>query len=185
MQLHLVKSAKEILRQRLTEVVEEANNLLDTLSPLLFHNERKDIQQSIKSRAIPTPKLLIKDHKKPKGGMFPTRLVIPVSNFTSAFPKLGYLGIKHIFDDNHVPYTSRTIHQAADLKSRLEALNLRVHDCTILVVSIDAVDYYPSVRFKLVQRAIQSYSRDLPVLADEHLRTYIAHITLVLGSYLK
>jgi hypothetical protein len=37
---------------------------------------------------------LIKDHKKADSkGNFPTRLVVPANNFTSAFPKLGYLGI--------------------------------------------------------------------------------------------
>ena len=45
---------------------------------------------SLKGKAIPTPSLLIKDHKKPLAdGTFPTRLVIPADNFTSAFPKLG------------------------------------------------------------------------------------------------
>jgi hypothetical protein len=45
----------------------------------------------------------MKDHKKKdKWGQYPTRLVIPATNFTSAFPKLGYLGIKKIFDDETI-----------------------------------------------------------------------------------
>jgi hypothetical protein len=36
--------------------------------------------------------------------MFPTRLIVPANNFTSAFPKVGYMGIKKIFDDNVVNY---------------------------------------------------------------------------------
>jgi hypothetical protein len=70
---HLATNAKPIPRQRLTQVVEEATNLLESISYLLSRDERNYIKQSIKSRAIPTPKLLIKDHKQPKGGVFPTR----------------------------------------------------------------------------------------------------------------
>jgi hypothetical protein len=51
--------------------------------------------------------------------------VIPASNFTAAFPKLGYLGIKKIFDTNKVPYNKRTIIQAYDLKEKLENLRLQ------------------------------------------------------------
>jgi hypothetical protein len=54
--------------------------------------------------------LLIKDHKKmDKEGNYPTRLVVPANNFTSTFPKLGYLGIKKIFDTNNVEYMKHTI----------------------------------------------------------------------------
>jgi hypothetical protein len=149
---HLQKNAMIIPRSRLTEVVEEASTLLDSISHLLSHEEQRYISQSIKSRAI----LLIKDHKQPKGGTFPARLAIPASNFTAAFPKMGYLGIKRIFDLNKVPYAKRTIVQASDLKEKLESLNLRVDSCTI--VSIDAIDYYPSVHFQLVRKAVEYYS---------------------------
>jgi hypothetical protein len=81
------------------------------------------LNQSICSHAIPTPKLLIKDHK-PKspatGEKYPTRLICPANNFISAFPKLGYLGLKKIFDDNAIYYKSNMIIQASDLKAKLE-----------------------------------------------------------------
>jgi hypothetical protein len=93
--------------------------------------------------------------------------VIPASNFTAAFPKMGYLGIKRILDLNNVPYNAKTIIQASDLKERLEQLNLKANNCTI--VSIDAIKYYPSVHFKLVRKAVHYYSQHL----SEQARTTI------------
>ena len=98
---HLAKSGKEIKSNKLTEVKDKAEKLLDELLPIISEKEAWFLQQSIKSKAIPTPKLLIKDHKDPDElNNYPTRLVVPANNFTSAFPKLGYMGIKKIFDDN-------------------------------------------------------------------------------------
>ena len=108
----------------------------------------------------PSPKLLIKDHKKvDKDGNFPTRLVVPANNFTSAFPKLGYMAIRKILDDSKVDYMSKTIIQASDLKKQLEGLNINNKDTTI--VSIDAKEFYPSVRFKLVKKAVYYFAKGL------------------------
>eukprot|EP00957_Ditylum_brightwellii_P209922 15364353-Ditylum_brightwellii.AAC.1 len=49
--------------------------------------------EGLKSWAIPEPQLLIKDHKELKDGHFPTRLVIPATNFAATFSKIGYLGM--------------------------------------------------------------------------------------------
>ena len=69
------------------------------------------------SKAVPQPKILIKDHKECRiDGSFPTRLVVPATNFTAGFPKLGYLGIKKILDTADVNYGKRNIVQASDLK---------------------------------------------------------------------
>jgi hypothetical protein len=62
MQGHLRANAKPIPSARLTEVVEEAMSLLNDITPMLSANERLYLSASIKSRAIPTPKLFIKDH---------------------------------------------------------------------------------------------------------------------------
>eukprot|EP00957_Ditylum_brightwellii_P058811 4458778-Ditylum_brightwellii.AAC.1 len=63
---------------------------------LLFTKNKRDfLQEGIVSKAIPQSQLLAKDHKPPKeDGSFPTRLMIPATNFTATFSKLGYLGIK-------------------------------------------------------------------------------------------
>ena len=62
-------------------------------------------------------KLLIKDHKtmNKKGG-FPTRLVIPATNFSIILSKIGYLGIKRILDKAKVNYSRVSIVQASDIK---------------------------------------------------------------------
>ena len=84
---------------------------------------------------------------------------LAATNFTSAFPKAGYLGIKTIFDENEINYSSRTIIQASDLKETLEKLGIKNKETTL--VSIDAKDYYPSVRFKLVKKAVTYFSKGL------------------------
>ena len=58
------------------------------------------VNKLLKTKSIPTPKLLIKDHKNTStNGKFPTRLIIPATNFTVAFPELGYLGLKALLDN--------------------------------------------------------------------------------------
>ena len=92
----------------------------------LSKKEAKHIAKMIKSRSIPTPKLLIKDHKKPNAnGEFPTRLVIPATNFSATFAKVQYMGLKKILDENGVIYNRFTIIQASDLKEKWEKLNLK------------------------------------------------------------
>ena len=80
---HLQKNAKEIPRSRLTEVGDQAMSLLQEIQNSLSEKEAEFILQSLQSKAIPSPKLLIKDHKKAdKDGNLPTRLAVPASNFT-------------------------------------------------------------------------------------------------------
>ena len=62
---------------------------------------------------IPTPKILIKDRKElTSTGDFPTRIVIPATNFSATFAKVGYLGLKNILEKNEINYTNFTIVQA-------------------------------------------------------------------------
>jgi hypothetical protein len=83
---------------------------------------------------------LIKDRKKASStGEFPTRLVVPAQNFTSAFPKLGYLAIQWILDSNHVDFSKRTIVQASDLKEKLESLHICRDDVTIISLDMEAM----------------------------------------------
>ena len=79
------------------------------------------VRQSLATKSIPAPKLLIKDHKTiNEKGEFTTRLVIPATNFTTTFSKIGYLGIKRCLDKGKVNYSRFSIVQASDLKERLE-----------------------------------------------------------------
>ena len=162
-QKQLQKHGKPITHTDLTRIQGEAKKLLRKVAPLLSQDEIRYVEYSINSYAIPTPKLLIKDHKKidPNTDRYPTRLICPANNFVSAFPKLGYLGIKQIFEDNQINYTPFTIIQASDLKSQLEKLKINSTHHTI--ISVDAKDFYPSVRFKLVKKAINYFSKTLPM----------------------
>jgi hypothetical protein len=66
------------------------------------------VKESLNSKAILSPKLLIKDHKFVNDdGTYPTRLVVPATNFTSAFSKLGYIGIKQIIDAAGINYSKK------------------------------------------------------------------------------
>ena len=88
-------------------------------------NEVGHINESLKEKAIPTPKLLIKEHKKLTSmGELPTRLVISATNF-SANPaaKVGYLGLINILEKNEINYTKFTIVQASQVKEEWDILN--------------------------------------------------------------
>eukprot|EP00957_Ditylum_brightwellii_P210036 15364502-Ditylum_brightwellii.AAC.1 len=86
-----------------------------------------------------------KTYKKPKvDGSFPTRLVIPATNFTTTFLKIGYMGIKQILDEHKVSYEKYTILQASDLKKTLEKLNLTTKNAMLLSFSSNNV--YPLIR---------------------------------------
>ena len=82
----------------------------------MFKNELGHINELLKTKAVPTPKLLIKYHKRLKSmGEFPTRLVIPATNFSATFAKLGYLGLKNILEKNEINYIKFTIVQSSQV----------------------------------------------------------------------
>ena len=161
MEAHLEANGQKVPRTRAIAAIKSADEFLDNKTHLLSEDETAYIRQQIKSKAVPTPKLLIKDHKeKDARGNFPTRLVIPANNFVAAIDQVGYLGIKRIFDKSGINYMAKTIVQASDLKEKLESLDLKEQDTTI--ASIDVEDFYPSVKAKLVKAAIRDFAQDLP-----------------------
>ena len=113
--------------------------------------EENCVRLSLVTRAIPSPKLLIKDHKtiSYKGG-FPTRLVIPASNFTAKFSKIGYLGIKKMLYKVRVNDPRVSIVQASDLKETLE--ELKVNRDEMKIESFDAINMYPSIKLSKIKR---------------------------------
>ena len=113
-------------QRKILEIFTSASNRCKDSYEILSENEYYFLQSALKSRNIPTPKLIIKDNKKPnENGDFPTRLIVSVNNFTSAFQHLGYLGIRKIFDSNKIEYETNTITQASDLKDELEKLEVK------------------------------------------------------------
>lgn len=85
-----------------------------------FKNEINDSPESIKSITIPTPLILLKDHKKKKNGLFPICLHCPTTNFVAIFDNIGHEGIKNVLDRNGVNYELDTIVQASNLKEDME-----------------------------------------------------------------
>ena len=57
-------------------------------------------------------------------GEYPNRLLVPATNFTATFSKLGYKGIKAILDKNDINYSEYTITQVSHLKIQLEELHI-------------------------------------------------------------
>ena len=82
------------------------------------------------------------------------RLIVPTMNFTAAFSKLGYMGTKTIFEENEVVFDVLTIVQVSDLKNELKMLGLE--KATTTIFSLDAVDMYPSIKYKLVEKAVKT-----------------------------
>ena len=107
---HLNERAIEISHAEVVELYEKSENLLADNEWMLSDNERGYLADKIQSKVIPQPKILIKDHKK-KGpdGNYPSRLVVPATNFTAGFSQLGYLGIKCTLDTNKIKYNQREI----------------------------------------------------------------------------
>ena len=118
------------------------------------------MRQSLATQAIPSPKLLIKYHKTiNEKGEFPTRLVIPTTNFTATFSKIGYLGIKRVLDKEKVNYSRVSIIQASDLKERREEMNIRRDEVTI--ASADAINMYPLIKLSIIRKAVRLFARKL------------------------
>jgi hypothetical protein len=180
---HLLKNGKEILRSKLIQVFEDANELLESLAHIMSEDEYSFVKESINSKAIPAPKLLIKDHKEiDDDGNYPTRLVVPATNFTSAFPKLGYIGIQKIFDENKINYSRKTIVQASHLKKQIESLDIRNDRHTIFSLDIEA--FYPSVTYGLVERAIEFFSCSLEEKEKETIKVCLEMIAFGMGNTL-
>ena len=114
---HLQKAADLALRPKVMELYENANLLLEKVKLDLSVKEEEFVRQSLATRVIPSPKLLIKDHKAiNENREFPTRFVIPATNFTTTFSKIGYLEIKICLDKGKVNYSRNSIVQASYLK---------------------------------------------------------------------
>jgi hypothetical protein len=60
---HLKTDAIEVSADKLIKIHEEGNELLSTLGNTLSEKEMGFVEEALESRAVPTPKLLIKDHK--------------------------------------------------------------------------------------------------------------------------
>eukprot|EP00957_Ditylum_brightwellii_P191720 14594834-Ditylum_brightwellii.AAC.1 len=131
--------------------------------------------ENLNSREIPEPQLLIKDHKKvQKDGHYPMRPVIPATNFVATFLKIGFMASKKTFDDNGVRYAKYMIEQASDLKTKLETLNLKQNEVTIM--SLDIINMYHLTKLLLIKKSIRHYAQNLPMKHKQEIELCLAMI---------
>ena len=153
---HLEKNARKVSRNLLSNIFNEALALALANRSTFSRAEFNYVIGILESRSIPTPRLLVKNHKPLHNGEYPTRLVVPATNFTAGFANLGYRGIKAIFEKHYISFSKYNITQALHLKGELETLNIRCNFDSI--ISFDAVDMYPSITYAMVDRAVMYYS---------------------------
>ena len=157
----LDKSCVEVEIDYLKEVEEKALDLFNKYRPFMDAGEKYYIENWIGARDIPTPRILVKDHKdKGPDDFWPVRLVIPATNYTQCFAKMGYKIIKSCFDLNQIKYMKYTIKQAKSLKEDLEVVDeiesiLMDRD---LIAKLDVEAMYPSITYELVAQAVRHYS---------------------------
>eukprot|EP00957_Ditylum_brightwellii_P210585 15365143-Ditylum_brightwellii.AAC.1 len=100
---HLTENAVKIHCSNIVKIHTEAEQYADSLVGILSTSKLDFLREGIASKAIPQPQLLIKDHKDQEpNGDYPTRLVIPATNFTVTFSKVGYMAIQQVLDRNKV-----------------------------------------------------------------------------------
>jgi len=146
----------------LERVEAQAMILFQDYKPFMDAGEQGYVERWIKSRDIPTPRLLVKDHKdQGKDGFWPVRLVIPATNYTQCFAKMGYKIIKQTFDERGVNYMKYTIKQAKCLKLDLERIGRKeaIRMDKDLVAKLDIEAVYPSITYELVAEAVRYYTK--------------------------
>ena len=143
------------------EVHEKALAKWNKYNKLMSAGESACLENFINSRDVPVPRLIIKDHKKKKAnGRYPSRMLIPATNFTQAVAKIGFNIVKNVFDRNGVPYKKYTINRAQVLKSDVERLdrNATIKMNKDLFTFLDIENMYPSITFWLINKAVRHYS---------------------------
>jgi hypothetical protein len=114
-------------------------------------------------------------------GEYVTRLIVPTTNFTAAFPKVGYLGI-NFFYQNGIDYSGSTITQASQLKATLKKLIIMKDKVTI--ISFEAVRMYPSIKYKFIKKAVRYFAGDLNVETQGRIETCLEIIKFGMGNTL-
>eukprot|EP00957_Ditylum_brightwellii_P056547 4287512-Ditylum_brightwellii.AAC.1 len=103
-------SKDEILMQEVVRIHHAAELLVEDLKEELLTGEMGFLNEGIASKAIPQTQLLVKDHKeRDEEGNFPIRMVIPATNITAIFQKMGYMTVQKVLDDADVNYNKHTI----------------------------------------------------------------------------
>ena len=141
------------------------------------------MRQSLATRAIPSPKLLIKNHKtiNKKGG-FPTRFSISTTNFTAEFSKTGCLGIKRMLDKGKVNYSRFSFVQASDLKERLE--ELKINRDRVNIASVDAINIYLLIKLSTITMSARFFAIKLTAANKKNINLCLELIRFGMSSTL-
>ena len=145
--------------------------------------EGKFVRQSLVMQVIPSPNLLIKNHKTiNKKGESPTRLVIPARKFTATFSKIRYLVIKIMPDKGKVNYSRFSIVQASNLREILE--ELRVNRYKVEIASVDAITMYPSIKLSTIKNSVRFFAIKLNAATKKTINLCLELICFVMSSTL-
>ena len=172
-------------KAKLGKVHEEALTLLKESENFLSHNEYSYIHEMINSRSVPTPKLLIKDHKKNLPNGDPSvRLVVPGRNFCAGFPNVGYRGLKKLLEDLGVNYSRHTIIQASNVARKIDQMTIKRENHTI--ISIDAQKMYPSIQAGMIEIAVNCFlgkaNRELTKRENDKVNKCLEFIKFGMGN---
>eukprot|EP00957_Ditylum_brightwellii_P128572 9807709-Ditylum_brightwellii.AAC.1 len=83
---HLSENMDELSQKMIINLHRKAELYATKLKPMLAKGEMDFLNKGTASKAIPQPKLLVKDHKdKEENGDYPARLVLPATNVMAIF----------------------------------------------------------------------------------------------------
>ena len=180
---HLLKADGLPLRPKVLVLFEDANESLEKLKMEFSVQEENYLRKLLATRAILSSKLLIKDHdtinKKVES---PTRLVIPATNFTATFSKIGYLGIKCMLDKGKVNYSRVSVIQASDLKEKLEKLKIKIDEVTI--ASVGAINMYPSIKISTIKKTVRLFASNLTSATKKKMNLCLELVRFIMSSTL-
>jgi len=106
----LAKVSNPISIKNVKKIKDEALEILEKFQCEMSQKEYDGINQLLMSCTVPTPKLLVKDHKPLKeSGRYLCQLIVPAEYLISRFSKLGYITIRDTFARNKIEIERFTI----------------------------------------------------------------------------
>ena len=96
---------------------------------------------------------------------------------------MGYLCIKRIFNRQGIVYDKNTIIPSVDLKISLENFDLeKKNKCAI--ISLDIKNMYTFIKFGVVKKAINLFSKGLDKVTKDKIKTGSQMIKFVMSNTL-
>ncbi len=95
-----------------------------------------------------------------------------------------FVRIKKIFYKNKVNYSKLlvTIVQASDLRQEIDVLSETLHPNHSTTISFDAESMYPSIKYELVEKAVEFFSADLSIDASTTIKKCLEMIKFAMSS---